>query len=90
MDSEDLAKVDHIMDHFDFSKVEKAMKSLYWAWYDDRSTPFIPKDPLLRKTAREHLKRALNSGFSSHGGFEASYGNGLLKLKFVVEVSECG
>lgn len=75
-------QIDHIMDHFDFAKVESVMGLLNWTWGDPES----PDQSQLRKMARERL-RAVNDEccYSSCGGFTASIDRwGQLTLEFVL------
>ncbi|CAB4124450.1 hypothetical protein UFOVP59_17 [uncultured Caudovirales phage] len=94
--------IDHIMDHFDFNRVEKAMKALDWVWFHADTENGIPDVPTLRKEARRLLTSAWDNGMNvnrdwqvSTGGFTAKLywldGSPLLELSFVVEdsLSEC-
>lgn len=79
--------VDNIMDWFDFDRVHKTMVALDWQWFtaDDG----IPSTSELRKLARELLWLVLENEHDDKytiaaGGFQASYENEVLSLKFIV------
>ena len=82
--------IDNIMDYFNFDKVLKTMIALNWMWVkedhksiDDLEIPSIER---IRKTARKALMRAIEiKDYTSSGGFEAEYEDGVLYLRFVVE-----
>lgn len=77
-------KIDEIMDWFDFSKVAKVMEAVDWKWWSEEGIE-VPCEGKLRKEARRLLKRAIKErGIIGTGGFEASYIDGDLELKFIV------
>ena len=82
--------IDNIMDYFDFDKVLKTMIALDWKWvkenHKDINDLEIPSIERIRKTARKALMRAIEiKDYTSSGGFEAEYEDGVLYLRFVVE-----
>jgi len=82
--------IDNIMDYFDFNKVLKTMIALDWKWvkenHKDINDLEIPSIGRIRKTARKALIRAIEiKDYTSSGGFEAEYEDGVLYLRFVVE-----
>ena len=83
-------KIDNIMDNFNFSKVETAMKATNWAW---ASADGVPTEYELRKQARALLKQVSKKYLSkvsfrcfiSTGGFKATkYFDGELELEFIM------
>jgi hypothetical protein len=83
-------KIDHIMDHFNFNKVEETMKALNWKWALANG---VPQQYELRTEARRLLKDAASKNVSesdlryyvSTGGFKATkYFDGELELEFIV------
>jgi len=76
-------KIDDVMDWFEFEKVEKAMVALDWQWRT--AAEGIPTVQELRREARKRLREAIQSGYSSTGGFTATYSHGVLKLAFIIE-----
>ena len=63
-------QIAHIMETFDFARVQEAMCLLDWYWHDTRSTPSI-KD--LRQTAARLLESIDRSNpYISTGGFTAT------------------
>lgn len=65
-------QIDFIMDRFNFSKVQRAMEAVNWAW---ASTNGVPEEYALRVHARELLEEVANLevGYSiCAGGFTAS------------------
>lgn len=77
--------VDEIMDWFDFDRVHKVMVALDWHWAS--ADDGIPSKGELRKVARELLWRVLENKDEykiATGGFQASYENEVLSLKFIV------
>ena len=82
-------QIDYIMDHFNFSKVQKAMEAVNWCW---ANTKGVPEEPDLRVCARELLEDVAkeNVGVTiSSGGFHASKeeddGASYLRLEFCME-----
>lgn len=67
--------IEHILDEFDFHKVQKAMEALNWTWATSDGIPDIGE---LRKTARYLLNFCYNADateptfVTGTGGFEAS------------------
>jgi len=80
------AKIDDILDEFDFEQVHKVMVFLKWEW----SGEGVPTIGRLRKRAREMLNYAAEhaDGTSGTGGFyvrkEVWDGETFLALSFVV------
>lgn len=71
-----------ILDHFNFEKVEKAMRALDWKWASSVSTPTIEE---LKETAIYLMKKAYKENTKiSTGGFTSSYKKGNLELCFHV------
>ena len=65
-------QIDFIMDHFNFSKIQKAMEAVSWCW---ASTNGVPEEYALRVRAREILEEVaeLEVGYAINaGGFTAS------------------
>ncbi len=76
--------LDEIMDHFDFAKVARAMKSLGWYW-GMGANRHIPDQSELRTEARRILRMAIDAECSvSTGGFYASCSAAGLSLKFIL------
>ena len=79
--------IKRILKEFDFEKVHITMKSLNWTYFwTNGKAPSIKQ---LKETAEGLLKDvAYNKSISfdtiSSGGFQASYINGILELKFVL------
>lgn len=70
-------KVDQILLHFDFEKVQKVMKTLNWTWYcwtdelDNSHCGEVPSLFALRQTAYKLLLEAVeNEESTGIGGFE--------------------
>ena len=88
-------KICRILIEFNFDKVRKVMEALDWNWatwedeYDVSHHMEIPSTYALRCQAYKLLKDALKDKTTvCTGGFEASYEDGDLSLKFVVESFE--
>ena len=85
--------IEHILDEFDFHKVQKTVEALNWTWATSDGIPDIGE---LRRCARRLFKYATDTDSSVHdystatGGFEVSRNlyPGVTKryysLKFVV------
>lgn len=83
-----------IINDFDFEKVEKVMKSLNWKWIDGGvpgNFEYQPKISDLKEVASMCLDKVINSNESedsySFGGFEALKVDGMLELRFLLDVS---
>jgi hypothetical protein len=68
-------RIQEILTHFDFQKVQTAMKALNWTWYGSNGTPTIDE---MRATALNLLRSAtkdLSEDYysSSTGGFHVEY-----------------
>lgn len=84
------ARIDEIMDWFDFGKVAKVMEALDWSWYISGEME-VPAEPDLREAARDLLWKAYGLSRSTDctiglGGFYATYypEDGQFKLVFQV------
>lgn len=87
-------KIDTIMDNFNFTRVEQAMRATKWIWGGAEEPDGIPTEPELRKCARRLLVDVSKKNVSeedfrwsiSTGGFKASkYHDGELELEFIME-----
>lgn len=73
-DNTDIAKIDDILQNFNFFKVWAVMTFLDWKWYDSEATPTIER---LRKSAKSLLQSVSGvseeypNSSSSSGGFRA-------------------
>lgn len=82
-------ELDYIMDHFNFSRVQKVMDFVGWKWamFDEPSR--VPNECELRECARDLLNRADESGgWISTGGFTAGYDDGRVYLNFTLVEEE--
>jgi hypothetical protein len=83
--------IDHIMDHFDFERVHKAMVALNWKWgCMDSESLQVPEVADLKQCARRLLREAIlrpePDWGSGIGGFHVRKFEGEeLKLAFVLE-----
>ena len=84
------AQIDHIMEHFDFAKVERTMKLLDWTWIS--TAPYTPDVEALRSMAC-YLLNTVDMEANTHegsiklsaGGLRASIdAHGEMNLSFVV------
>ena len=74
-----------IEDNFDFEMVYSAMKLLDWTW-GQREEASIPSVQRIKKRAKELCKDAYdNKKTIGTAGFEASFYDDSLLLKFVLE-----
>lgn len=73
-----------ILKNFDFEKVHIVMTALNWGWHDTNGE--VPSVPEMKTLAKKLLKEVLETDnrLCATGGFEATYQNGILELKFVV------
>jgi len=82
---------DIILNDFDFKKVKKVMTSLDWVWVDENQMKYHPTIDDLRKVAGFCLDNVIKSkdeeGIYCAGGFEALKINGVLELRFIVEMN---
>ena len=89
---EDLAlRVKHIIDHFDFDKVQRAMVALDWKWQhiddEEDQTSRVPSIERMKETARHLLYQAgtQKERYWATGGFHAQrFKTGDMRLQFVV------
>lgn len=86
-------RVDEIMDHFDFGKVQRVMEFLNWTWHDAESENKVPSEFEVRKWARRLLFDVV--GFESgawcqSGGFTARRYDQWIELSFVIESGDGG
>lgn len=80
-------QIDEIMDHFDFSRCERAMDCLDWQWLGQPVTT-----PMLRQKARELLRDVSENEYMAYcatGGLVARNDAGVLSLTFKLESWEC-
>lgn len=82
-------QIDHIMKHFDFARVAKAMHDMNWTW---AGSVLIPSIREMKEVARERLENLTDgTTYSSSGGFAASVDQwGHLQLSFVVTEWDAG
>jgi hypothetical protein len=64
-------QIDEIMDTFKFEDVHDWMMHSNWEWAGLDGATRVPDLYEIRQAARERLKQAARSGFSSTGGFTA-------------------
>jgi len=83
-----------VLSSFNFEKVEIAMKSLDWKWIDGGvpgNFEYQPEIDDLKQVASRCLDSVINNTDSesscSFGGFEALKIDGMLELRFVLDVS---
>lgn len=68
------ARIDEIMDTFDFRKVADYMKAAGWEWKDDG----VPDEAVIRRQARADLRRAAEQKMgAASGGFIILYRDGV-------------
>lgn len=85
MNKKDKARVEEIMTNFDFKNVYDVMKHLNWKWSMGNGRHKVPNLQEIQDEARGMLVDAVNGCPYSTGGFEVSFSEGLLTLKFVLE-----
>jgi hypothetical protein len=77
--------IKRILKNFDFERVHNAMEALNWGWYGTgRKAPSIDQ---LKETAERLLTNiayAKDYKCIAAGGFEASYVDGVLDLRFIL------
>jgi hypothetical protein len=86
-------QIAHIMEHFDFDKVQKVMLLTGWKWQHYEGTEgymAVPGVDHLRKRTRELLENVCGeeegaTRSSSTGGFIARNDNSILSLEFILE-----
>jgi len=85
---------DIILNDFNFEKVEKVMEFLNWKWVDGGvpgNFEYQPKIADLKEVASLCLNNVINSADDEHscsiGGFEALKTNGMLELRFILDIS---
>lgn len=85
--NKDLA-IEEVMKHFNFSKVQKAMSSLNWTWYNTPAGFSVPTLDEVMACARNLLEKVCYGKFRSvsSGGFVAKYNEEeqVLSLDFVL------
>lgn len=64
-------QIDDIMDTFEFSEIRDWMISCGWCWGGPDGSNEVPELYEIRQRARDRLKEAAKTGFSSTGGFTA-------------------
>lgn len=78
-------KLAKVLGNFDFVEAQTLMFNLEWGWGLDNDIPSISQ---MVNMAHSLLIKAINgTGFCTSGGFEATFHDGTLKLKFVTEES---
>ena len=86
-----LSLIDDVIDDFDFEKVHIAMTALDWKWAIPRTSLDqlielqVPTLVKLKEFARWALKRSIETGICSSGGFKAEYFPAKTE-----ETTECG
>jgi len=80
-----------ILKDFDFKRVEKVMKSLDWDWVGEGGIKYTPTISDLTRVADICLTSVIESKEKedtySIGGFESVKINGVLELRFIVEMN---
>ena len=80
-----------ILKDFDFKRVEKVMKSLNWDWVGEGGIKYTPTISDLTRVADICLTSVIESKEKedtySIGGFESVKINGVLELRFIVEMN---
>jgi hypothetical protein len=80
-----------ILQDFDFKKVERVMKSLEWEWIGEGGIKYTPTISDLTRVADMCLSNVIKSKEKedtySIGGFESIKMNGVLELRFIVEMN---
>lgn len=80
-----------ILQDFDFKRVERVMKSLDWEWIGEGGIKYSPTISDLTRVADLCLTQVINSKEKedtySIGGFESIKMNGVLELRFIVEMN---
>jgi hypothetical protein len=74
-----------ILEEFNFERVHTAMEALNWWWYNTGGK--VPSIEELKRTANGLLTDvayAKHYKYISTGGFEASYVDGVLDLRFIL------
>lgn len=82
---EKLDLVMDVYDHFDFEKVHKVMCYLKWVWRQDEGPDRVPELHEVKKSARKAMMEAIERGSYNCGGWNVTYEDGVLELKFVLE-----
>ncbi len=84
MKKEHKDKINYIMNNFDFVRVYSVMSHLKWKWWfvDGERIPSVKE---IKAVAKRMLVSATNGCSYSTDGFEASFKNNILSLKFNVE-----
>ncbi len=80
-------KIAKVLGNFDFVKTHTIMEVLDWRWSADSAVPDMLD---LVDMAYYLLTKAVSNGLAASGGFEATFHDGELTLKFVVEESQMG
>jgi hypothetical protein len=75
--------IDAIINEFDFDRVHRIMRLLRWKYGDENLELKTPSKKDIIDAAYRVMKGAVRSGFCACGGFEATYEEGFLTLKFV-------
>lgn len=86
----DKAKLQKVLNTFNFEKMRKVMEHLEWVWVEGIGRPFgVPNIDDLRKTAKQLLEESFEERESiSSGGFSAEYDGDNFFLSFVVTDSD--
>lgn len=72
------AQIDEIMDTFEFEDVHRWMEHDDWGWgTPDSDETVVPDLYEIKRCARQRLKEAAVTGFSSTGGFTATSHEGV-------------
>ena len=78
--------IKNVMKHFDFEAVHKVMETLNWTWHACGDK--VPNVDQLKVEAKRLLKDVIENSEKykviATGGFEASYYEDVLVLKFIV------
>ena len=94
LDDEDDAKINSILNHFDFNKVKKIMDVLNWKWASSCSKNGVPDmDEIIGLATRLLIDACVEKQNISTGGFRAVYddngdGDPYVGLEFIVEECE--
>lgn len=79
--------IDEVMDNFDFGRVVKAMKAMDWEWFNGNGMS-VPDEARARTCVRDLIKTLQEDkecNFTATGGFNVSYKEGELNVKFVLD-----
>lgn len=78
-----------VMEEFNFEKIHSVMTHQQMKWNFGGGDKRIPTIEELKHNAELQLRKAMANelGYFSLGGFEASFENNILQLRFILETS---